>query len=96
MLSDIFITLSKDVLCEQLNDEVVLLDMRSGFYFGLTPVASRFWLALDRGETASEAATEVLTNFNVSRTSLERDLLALIAKLAEHELITFTNYANAA
>jgi hypothetical protein len=82
------VSLSPEVLCEQLNDEAVLLDMRSGLYFGLTRVASVFWLALERGQTPLAAKDELLSRFSVSDERLSIDLEVLLETLAEKKLIT--------
>jgi hypothetical protein len=87
MKSQIVVTLSKDVLCEQLNDEVVLLDMSSGLYFGLTPVASKFWMALESGHTFEEAKQALLAEFRVSEERLSQDLEALVDVLEAKHLV---------
>jgi hypothetical protein len=81
------ITIPKYVLSENLNDETVVLDMSSGMYFGLSPVASRFWKLLSDGSTREEAQSILLTEFDVEPTILSADLDALLANLEAKKLI---------
>lgn len=75
------------VLCEQLNDETVLLDMRSGHYFGLPPVASSFWSHLQNGESVAQARAALLSEFDIDPETLERDLTAFLHDLEQKGLI---------
>ena len=82
------VLLSQDVLAEQLSDETVLLDMRSGSYFGLSPVASEFWHALEQGSTLEQAYLRLLDEFDVAPETLQRDLAMLMQKLEDNGLVS--------
>lgn len=87
MTSNINFTIPKHVLSESLNDETVLLDMSSGHYFGLSPVASRFWKLIGEGKSLQEAQGILLDEFDVEPTVLEADLQALLADLEAKKLV---------
>jgi hypothetical protein len=44
------ISISKDVLTQELQDETVLLDLDSENYFGLDSVGTRIWQLLNEGQ----------------------------------------------
>jgi hypothetical protein len=75
------------VLCERLNDETVLLDLRSGLYFGLPPVASSLWMHLQQGESVDQARSALLSEFDVDAQTLARDIDGFVQTLAEKGLL---------
>ena len=87
MPHDTPITIPKHVLSESLNDETVLLDMSSGLYFGLSPVASRYWQLLGEGATTAAARSTILDEFDVTPEVLDSDLDSLLAELESKKLI---------
>ena len=87
MTSDATITIPKYVLSESLNDETVVLDMSSGTYFGLSPVASRFWKLLNEGSSRENIEGVLLDEFEVEPEVLSADLDSLLADLEGKKLI---------
>ncbi len=87
MSHESLITIPKHVLSESLNDETVLLDMSSGLYFGLSPVASRFWQLLGDGVSLDAVQITILDEFDVAPDILKADLDALLTELESRKLI---------
>ena len=83
------VRIGEDTVFRELAGEAVLLQLDAGMYFGLDAVGTRLWrLIADRGRLRDvfEAAQE---EFDVEPAVLERDLLALVAQLAEKKLVVF-------
>ncbi len=87
MTPDAPITIPKYVLSESLNDETVVLDMSSGIYFGLSPVASRFWKLLGEGTARPQIEATLLNEFEVEPETLRADLDSLLSDLEGKKLI---------
>jgi hypothetical protein len=87
MAPDSGITIPKHILSESLNDETVVLDMSSGMYFGLSPVATRFWHLLNEGKTRDDIQTVLMEEFDVEVATLSADLDSLLAELEAKKLI---------
>ena len=87
MTSNDSVTIPEDVVHQKVGDEVVLLNLAAGVYYGLDPVGSRFWeLLLEHGSL--RAAFERMTQeYDVEPAILERDLLGLAQELAAKGLI---------
>lgn len=87
------ITIADQVYAERVEGETVLLELDSGRYFGLDPVASRLWdLLLEFGTT--EAVAQVASGeYDVSLEQLTEDLNALVAELAKRNLIVVEDHA---
>ena len=69
------------VLCKDLGDEAILLDLETETYFGLNEAGSRMWKLLTTQPTVREAYAVMLEEFDVAPDELERDMSALIADL---------------
>ena len=80
------LTIAPDVMFRQLNDEAVLLDLKSGTYFGLNDVGARTWeLILEHGRL-SQVLEALLCEYAAERDAVERDVLALAAQLVSRQL----------
>jgi len=75
------------VLCKDLGDEAVLLDLETETYFGLSPVGSRFWKLLTTTPTIRDAIAVMLEEYDVAPDELERDMGALIEDLVGRGLL---------
>lgn len=80
------LTVAPDVMFRHLDNEAVLLDLKSGTYFGLNEVGARAWhLIVERGSLA-RVLDALVDEFDVEREVVERDLLALAAQLITRKL----------
>jgi hypothetical protein len=75
-----------DVVFRQLDDEAVLLDLKSGTYFGLNTVGTRVWQLLGEQATLSNVLDTLAGEYDVARDELERDLLSLSQELCARGL----------
>ena len=81
------VVVSPQVIARQLGEELVILDLASGTYFGLDAVGTRVWQLLSEGNDPAEACELMVAEFDVSREELERDILALLSELSTRQLI---------
>jgi len=79
------------VLCKDLGDEAILLDLETETYFGLNTVGSRLWTLLTTAPTIRDAFAIMLEEYDVAPEELERDMTALIAELIERGLLRTGN-----
>jgi hypothetical protein len=77
-----------DVLFQDLNGEGVLLNLRTGVYFGLDRVGTRFWQLLESHSLVSDLVEAVVAEFDVTAEQCARDLMALTADMQQHGLVT--------
>jgi hypothetical protein len=81
------ISISKDVLTQELQDETVLLDLDSENYFGLDSVGTRIWQLLNEGQDEVAIVNTLLDEYEVEREVLEKDISGLLNRLNEAGLI---------
>ncbi len=75
------------VLCRLAGGEAVLLNTTSELYYGLDGVGTAFWRCVEQGMTFDDAVQALLTQYVVEAAQLEGDLLSLLARLTEADLL---------
>jgi hypothetical protein len=78
---------NKKVIQSKIGDEVVMLDMDSGFYFGLNSVASIIWGKLEKPISLEEVINELLDEYNIDRDTCENDTMAFWVQLLDKNII---------
>jgi len=76
------VVLSKDAVFRDLDGEAVVLDLASGGYFGLNPVATRIWQLIEQHGRLQTVLEELIEEYESTPDDLERDLLDLVTRLA--------------
>lgn len=72
----------------QLADELVLLNVDSGVYYGLDAVGTRVWqLLAEEGSTLESLCLRLIDEYDVDRPTCERDLRDLLSRLLGAGLI---------
>ncbi|NDR57692.1 PqqD family protein [Aliiruegeria sabulilitoris] len=69
-------------------DKTVLLDMESGQYFGMDPVASFVWNGLKEGKAPAEIVARISEEFTDVPGSAQADVLAFLQELSDKKLIS--------
>jgi hypothetical protein len=82
------ITISKDVLAQEIDGETVLLDLGSESFFGLDAVSTRVWQLLNEGAGREQVVDTLLAEYEVERQVLEKDVADLLDRLVEAGLIS--------
>lgn len=77
----------EQVSCE-LEDEAVILNVRSGEYFGLDPVGARIWELVQESRTVAEIRDAILRDFpDAEPEQCTGDLLEFLDQLAGSGLV---------
>jgi hypothetical protein len=81
------VTLSDDVLVQEVGGEVVLLDLASERYFGLDEVGTRIWELLPERDDLTAVHRSLCEEFEALPALIEHDLLALVSELSAAGLV---------
>ncbi len=76
-----------EIIQSKIGEEVVMLDMESGFYFGLNSVASVIWAMMKDGITFEDLCNQLMEQFDVEKSLCETDTQELIDQLLEKKII---------
>ena len=82
------VSISKEVLSQEVSGETVLLDLQSESYFGLDAVGTRIWQLLQEKGHLQQVFDTMLEEYEVDEKQLQKDLNELLEKLIDEELIT--------
>ena len=81
------VRVNDDVLFQELQGEAVLLNLKSGVYFGLDPVGTRIWQLFAEHEVLAEIAQTIVAEYDVPEDRCSADLLALVGDLERQGLV---------
>jgi hypothetical protein len=70
-----------------LQGEAVILNYRSGVYYGLNPVGARIWELIQESKTAPEVHQDILGEYEVDPERCWNDVLRLLDELQQAGLI---------
>ena len=84
---DSTIVAAKDQVSSDLGGEVAILDLKAGVYYGLDAVGARIWSLIQEPRAVNEIRDILLEEYDVTFERCERDLIALLQRLADEGLI---------
>jgi hypothetical protein len=81
------IAAAADQLSSKLGDDVVILNLKSGVYYGLDPVGARVWELIQETKSVGAIRDVILSEFDVATEQCESDLNDLLADMQAQGLI---------
>lgn len=76
-----------DVMARAVGEEIVILNLTNGAYFGLDAVGARVWTLIGESKSLSEICAAMLNEYDVPPDELERDIAKLVQDLFAQQLI---------
>lgn len=84
------VTPAEKTLFQDLEDESILLDLESEYYFSLDDVGTRIWQLLSEHPDTETVLALMLDEYDVDEATLRQDMAVLIEKLVDAGLVTVT------
>lgn len=72
------ISKSKDSLSAQVEDELVLMSIEKGNYYGLDPIATDIWNRLEQPIIIGELCAHLADEYDADLETIARDVVALL------------------
>lgn len=85
--SGVTVTITPEVACQKVGEEIVLLHLETGIYYGLDPVGARVWELLVLSGTLQNVLEVLETEYEVDAGTLERDVTRLLEELLTQGLV---------
>ncbi len=82
------ISRSNDILDQDMQDELIILNMKDENYLGLDETGTRFWKVLLNSSSVKDAYEKLLDEYEVEPETLHSDLNEFIGNLEKNGLIT--------
>ena len=77
---------SDQVVIRELSGESVLLDLKSGLYFGLNGVGTRVWNLMAQGGSLRDVNAVLTREFDAPAEVIQDELLRFTGELCQHGL----------
>lgn len=81
------IVAAKDQVSSDLSGEAVVLNLKSGKYYGLNAVGARIWNLIQEPRTLNDIRNVIMEEYEVEPERCEREILNLLQELAAEGLI---------
>jgi hypothetical protein len=76
-----------------IGDEIAFMSIKNSKYYGLDSVGTRIWTLIEQPRPIGEVVDELLKEYNVERPTCEGNVLELMEKLLDEELINIVREA---
>ncbi|MCG5062166.1 MAG: PqqD family protein [Limnoraphis sp. WC205] len=90
---DSFVRINKDMTHSDLEGETVILDLKSGVYYGLNETGTSIWNLIQRPQSVQEIISAILLKYNIEPQLCEQEVKNLLQELANNGLIVIQNEA---
>ncbi len=77
----------RDQVSSDLGDEIAILHLEAGKYYGLDAVGARVWSLIQKPRTVGELRDVLVSEYEVEPDLCERDLIELLQGLANEGLV---------
>ena len=81
------ITRTDEVVASDMDDEVVMMSVEQGKYFGLDPIAADIWKLLERTKTVGELIADLTQKYDVEETQCEKDVYEFLGQMEKNKLV---------
>ena len=82
---------SPDALARELNGEILVLDLKSSHYFGLTGTAARIWQLIEAGHGPDSAAEALALEFDADQGLIRNEVTEFVTELVDRGLLVADN-----
>lgn len=77
----------EDILTTPLDDELALLNLDTGKYYGMDQVSRRIWELIEQPQAVSALCEQLLTEFEVDEVTCRQEVLHFLQELADANLV---------
>src|SRR5262245_64302639 len=91
---DAVVVASKDQVSCRLEDEVAIVQLKAGVYYGLDPVGARIWELIATPRSVRAVRDVLLAEYEVDAERCEDDLLLLLRTMVDAGLVEISDGAS--
>lgn len=81
-------TQNNEIVFSQMDDEIVMMNLEKGEYYGISPVGSRIWELLETPQTVDDICRTLCKEYAVSPEKCTEEVLIFITQMKEKNIIT--------
>ncbi len=87
ILQNTTFTTLENIAWRNVNDEIVILNLKSGEYYTLNDVGQIIWLALADQKSVEEIKSKLIVEFDVSPDTATQDIKTFLSKMVDEGLL---------
>ena len=76
-----------NMVFSHIDDEVVMMSIEAGEYYGLNPVASRIWELLEKPHTFGRLIDLLMLEFDIDKSTCQKDVTNFLNQLVDKGLV---------
>jgi hypothetical protein len=77
----------QDVVCDAVEGEVILVNLKNGHYHSAAGIAAEIWAALERGQSSGEVVTALCPRFLCSARQVAEEVERFLGQLVDAGLV---------
>jgi hypothetical protein len=81
------VVVASDVVASEFGDELVVLNLRDGVYYGLEDVGARIWKLMQNPVSVTAIREALLAEYDVEPARCEQAICTLLAQLVDKGLV---------
>jgi len=85
---------SDALLSTSLGDDVVMMDIEQGAYYGLEAVAARIWALTEQPVSVGSLCERLVTEYQISPEQCQQEVLTFLGDLLARRIVQVTSAAN--
>lgn len=89
------VVVAPDQVSSELVDESVILNLKTGMYYGLNEVGASVWQLLQQPKTVADICDAIEQEYDVDTTQCEADVLTLLKDMIEAQLVVIKDEVTA-
>ncbi len=90
---DSVVAVADDLIAADLGEEIAILQLSDGIYYGLDAVGARIWSLIQEPTGIQAVLDTLLAEYDVEPARCQSDLMALLQQLASEKLIVIRDGA---
>ena len=84
---DCIVQRDPDVIAAEADQDLVMVSIANGFYYGVSDVAREIWEAIEHPKKISDLIDDLAATYNVDRSSCEEQTLSFLEDLLTERLL---------
>jgi hypothetical protein len=80
-----------DIIAAEVDQDVVMVSIANGFYYGVSDVARDIWKAIEHPKKISDLIDDLTSSYDVDRSSCEEQTLSFLEDLLAERLLQVKN-----
>ena len=78
---------AQNTVFTKIDEQVVMMDIEQGVYYGLNPVAARTWELIENPATIKEICQQLIQEFEVSLEVCQEHIISFLDELVEKNIV---------